>query len=231
MDCRMEHVLSFLKLLRDNNSKEWFDRHRSQWKEVQIEFNNFAQQLIESIAEFDPSVSGLTIRDCTYRINRDIRFSNDKTPYKTHLGVYIAPKGKKSGYGGYYFHLEPAGSEFVGNCLMSVGVYCPEATVLKSIREEIVDNGTQLIKTIGSSSGFILNMDEPKLKRTPKGFQTGTEFDEILKLKNFLINKPIDNSLLVSGDLLEKTIAEFKTTEPFLRILNRAVNFAHEEMM
>ena len=215
----MKNVLSFLKLLSENNNKVWFDAHRSQWKEVQKEFNVFT------------SVRGLTIRDCTYRINRDTRFSNDKTPYKTHMGAFIAPKGKKSGYAGYYFHLEPDGGGFVGNSLMSAGVYCPEPIVLRSVRDEILDNGAELVRVIGNSNGFILNYDEPKLKRTPKGFPANTEFDEMLKLKNLIVSKPIESDFLQSNDLLERTIAEFKTTEPFLSILNRAIKFAYEEMM
>jgi uncharacterized protein (TIGR02453 family) len=227
----MKNVLAFLTSLSENNNKEWFDAHRAQWKQVQAEFNTFAQQLIDGVAAFDPSVSGLTIKDCTYRLNRDTRFSPDKTPYKTHVGVFIAPKGKKSGYAGYYFHLEPHGGRLAGYSLMAVGVHCPEPVILKSIREEIVDHGTDLVQAIAQSNGFTLNTDEPKLKRTPKGFPTDTEFDEILKLKNISIEKPIEQATLQSSDILEQTIAEFKTTLPFIQMINRAIHFAYEEMM
>ena len=227
----MERVINFLTLLRENNSKEWFDLHRSEWKEVRKEFNAFTEGLIEGISSFDLSVKGLSVSDCTYRINRDTRFSHNKTPYKTYIGAYIAPKGKKSGYAGYYFHVEPEGEGgFIGNSLLSAGLYMPEPVILRSVRDEIVDNGAEVMKSIESSNGFSLNHDS-KLKRTPKGFSTGSEFDDVLKLKDFIINKPITNSFLRSENLLEDTLREFETATPFLTILNRAVQFGYEEMM
>lgn len=226
----MEKVLKFLELLKENNNKEWFDLHRSEWKEIQIFVNAFAEKLIEGISSFDSSIKGLTARDCTYRINRDIRFSNDKAPYKTHIGIYIAPKGKKSGYAGYYFHIEPNGGDFVGSNLLSAGLYAPEAVILRSVRDEIFDNGAKLLLSIENSTGFILNNDS-KLKRTPKGFPSNSEFDELLKLKHFFLEQPVSTSFFLSDNLLKETINEFKKTTPFLDILNRAVQYGYEEMM
>lgn len=226
----MDRVINFLKVLRENNNKEWFDLHRSEWKDVQGIFNIFIEGLIEGISSFDLSVKGLSVRDCTYRINRDTRFSHDKTPYKTHIGAYIAPNGKKSGYAGYYFHLEPGGDGFIGESLLSSGLYMPEPVILRSIRDEIFDNGAELLKSIDNSNGFSLNHDS-KLKRTPKGYLTASEFDDILKLKSFFVQKPMTNSFLLSENLLENTLREFETTTPFLAILNRAVKFGYEEMM
>lgn len=226
----MKRVLDFLKLLRDNNSKEWFDEHRWEWKEVQQVFNTFTEELIEGIASFDPSVRGVNVRECTYRINRDTRFSRDKTPYKTHMGAYIAPKGKKSGYAGYYFHVEPEGNGFTGDSQLAAGLYMPEAVILRSVRDEIFDNGAQMEEAISMADGFTLNQDY-KLKRTPKGFPLESEFDEMLKLKFFFMEKPIDNAFLLSDNLLERSLSHFETTMPFLSILNRAVQFGYEEMM
>lgn len=226
----MDRVLNFLTRLKENNTKEWFDLHRSEWKEVRAVFNIFTEGLIDGISSFDLSVKGLSISDCTYRINRDTRFSHDKTPYKTYMGAYIAPRGKKSGYAGYYFHVEPEGGGFIGDSSLSPGLYMPEPVILRSIRDEIFDNGAELLKSIENSNGFFLNHDS-KLKRTPKGFPTASEFDDLLKLKNFFIDKPMSNSFLLSENLLENTLREFETTTPFITILNRAVKFAYEEMM
>ena len=226
----MEKALNFLKLLRENNNKEWFDLHRSEWKEIQASLNIFTEQLIEGISSFDTSIKGLTIRDCTYRINRDTRFGNNKTPYKTHIGIFIAPKGKKSGYAGYYFHIEPAGGDFIGFSSIAAGLYMPEPVILRSVRDEILDNGTELHKSIENSDGFTINNDY-KLKRTPRGFPTDSEFDELLKLKFFIIEKPINDSFILSDNLLDRLLNEFKKTTPFLNIINRAVKFGYEEMM
>lgn len=103
----MKEVIEFFRELHDHNTREWFDANRARWKRVQTQFHAFAEGLIDGIASFDPSVQGLRAKDCTYRIARDTRFSPDKSPYKTYIGAYVAPHGKKSGYAGYYFHIEP----------------------------------------------------------------------------------------------------------------------------
>lgn len=224
----MKIVLEFLESLKENNNKQWFDLHRSEWKEAQEVFNAFTEQLIEGISFFDPSVKGLAIRDCTYRINRDTRFSKDKTPYKTHIGAYISPGGKKSGYAGYYFHVEPEGGEFIGGHSLSAGLYMPEPVILRSIRDEIFDNGAEIVKSIENSNGFTLNR-EFRLKRTPKGFPADSEFDDMLKQKDLFIFKPISDKLLFSENLLERTLSDFESTLPFLTIVNRAVQFGYEE--
>lgn len=219
----MKRVLDFLKRLASNNNKEWFDANRAEWNEVRGFFYDFTQGLIDGIASFDPSVKGVEVKNCTYRINRDIRFSHDKTPYKTNIGAYVAPGGKKSGYAGYYFHVNTDGSGFFGT-----GIYMPEPKILRSVRDEIFDNGAQILKTIENSNGFVLYTDD-KLKRTPRGFPTDSEFDELLKLKHMFIQKPMTRSFMLSDNLLAKTCREFKTTTPFLDIVNRAVKFGYEE--
>ena len=103
----------------DNNDREWFDAHRAEWTHVKGLWADFTAELIEGVASFDPSVRGLRPQDCTYRIARDTRFSADKRPYKSWLGTFIAPRGKKSGYAGYYFHVEPVGDGLVGNHLLA----------------------------------------------------------------------------------------------------------------
>ena len=94
----MKEVIDFFRRLHDDNTREWFDAHRAEWTRVKGRFADFTGQLIGGIASFDPEVRGLRPQDCTYRIARDTRFSPDKSPYKTYIGAYIAPKGKKSGF-------------------------------------------------------------------------------------------------------------------------------------
>ena len=93
----MEEILDFLGQLHDNNTREWFDAHRKEWARVKAHAAELTEALIEGIATFDPAVRGLRVQDCTYRIARDTRFSNDKSPYKDWLGIFVAPHGKKSG--------------------------------------------------------------------------------------------------------------------------------------
>ncbi|NLH23525.1 MAG: DUF2461 domain-containing protein, partial [Bacteroidales bacterium] len=110
----MERVTGFLSLLSQNNNKEWFDAHKSQYKEALEVFQDFTTELINGIATFDKAVSGLSVKDCTFRIYRDLRFSPDKTPYKTYMGAYVCPGGKKSGFAGYYFHIGAAVNDWSG---------------------------------------------------------------------------------------------------------------------
>ncbi len=226
----MREVIDFFRRLHENNNREWFDAHRTEWTHVKGRFAAFTEELIEGIASFDPSVRGLRAQDCTYRIARDTRFSPDKSPYKNYIGAYIAPKGKKSGFAGYYFHIEPCGDGLVWSNLLSAGAVCIEPTVLRSIREEILDNGAEILKAVRAARGFRL-CENNKLKRVPTGFPADSEFAELLKLKDVYLEKKITEEFLLDDRLLENTLAEFRRTQPFIAILNRAIQYAYDEMM
>ncbi len=227
----MQDIIDFLSELRDNNNREWFEANRTRWRAAQSTFEGYVGELIDGIASFDPSIGSLKPKDCTYRLNRDVRFSPDKSPYKCHLGAFIAPHGKKAGYGGYYIHIEPTGDELLGCNLLSTGLYMPEPTILRSIRDEIFDNGAEIATAIERASGFKVGVDDDKLKRTPKGYPAGSKYDELLKLKHLYLEQPISNAQLIDDNFIEYCIAQFGTTKPFLDILNRAVKFAYDEMM
>lgn len=222
----MTETLDFLQRLRANNDREWFDAHRSEWTHVKRHFAAFTERLIAGITSFDPSVRGLRAQDCTYRIARDTRFSADKTPYKSHLGAYIAPHGKKSGFAGYYFHLEPSDDSPLGNSLLAAGLYCPEPVVLRSVREEILDHGDELTRAMSEARGFLLDTTV-RLKRVPTGFPADSAYADLLKQKSFGIEKPIPGEMLPdAGTLLEYAVGEFRRTQPFVSQLNRAVAYA-----
>ena len=103
----MKDILYFLRDLCVNNNREWFNDNRKLYTLRKEEFETIVNQLIQEVAKFDSTVAHLSPKDCTYRINRDTRFSNDKTPYKNHMGAFIAPGGKKACTSGYYIHIEP----------------------------------------------------------------------------------------------------------------------------
>ena len=226
----MEEILDFLARLDANNEREWFDAHRKEWAHVKGLVARLTEELIEGISTFDASVRGLRVQDCTYRIARDTRFSNDKSPYKNWIGIFIAPHGKKSGYAGYYLHLAPKGDHLVGEHMLISGIYCPEPTLLRSVREEILDNGAEMVKAIAAAKGFRLNEDN-KLKRVPTGFPADSEYAELLKHKDWCIGRPVDEKFLLAPDLAGRVVAEFRKTHPFIELLNRAVQYAYEEMM
>ena len=225
----MEEVLDFLRRLSDNNDREWFDAHRAEWTHVKGLWADFTAELIEGVASFDPSVRGLRPQDCTYRIARDTRFSADKRPYKSWLGTFIAPHGKKSGYAGYYFHVEPVGDGLLGNHLLAAGAVCIEPTVLRSIREEVLDHGDELTESIRRARGFRLDTTN-RLKRVPTGFPAESEHADLLKQKDYCLEKRVSEEFVLSDGLPERLVEEFRTTKPFLDQLNRAIQYAYEEM-
>lgn len=215
----MENIISFLSELKDNNNREWFEQNKRRYKEVQEQFNNFTQQLIDGIVLFDRSIENITVKDCIYRIYRDVRFSHNKEPYKTHIGAYISPHGKKAGYAGYYFHLES------GNSILAVGLHMPEPKILASVRDEIMDNGDQIIKLIEMMNGFTLDQSN-KLQRAPKGYPQDSKYIEYIKLKDFTLYENITSF----DNLLENVLTEFKSAYPLNSILNKAVKYAKDEM-
>lgn len=224
----MEKILDFLTRISENNTKAWFDAHKSEYLAANAVFNAFVEKLIAGIAGFDPSIKGLTVKDCTYRFYRDTRFSPNKMPYKTHFGAYICPFGKKSGYAGYYFHIEPKENDFLGGNILATGLYGPEPVILKSIREELFLNGDTFEETVREAKGFVLQ-DDQALKRVPRGYPADFKYAEYLKIKNPSLYKPFDNDLLLSEDLLEKTLSAYRETVSFNTWLNKAVKYAFEK--
>lgn len=216
----MRQVLDFLSDLRTRNEREWFAANKERYKAAEAVFGAFGERVIALLGEFDPEVQGLSLRDCTYRIYRDTRFSHDKTPYKTHIGLYVCPGGKKSGNAGYYFHLEP------GNCLIDAGVYMPEGDVLRSVRDEIYDNGAEIMSAISEAAGFTLDRSN-SLKRLPADYAPG-EWDDLLRLKDLHIHKPLSEEYILAPDLAERVAADFAKTHKFMAIMHRAVRWARE---
>lgn len=224
----MEKVVNFLNNLRLNNNRPWFEEHKGEYKEALEIFNSFTEKLIAGISSFDPSVKNLTVKDCTYRIYRDVRFSTDKSPYKTHMGAFVSPKGKGSGYSGYYFHIEAKGSEYIGGHILSTGIYRPAPVVVKNIREEIMLNGKEFQETIDIASGFKLDSGDA-LKRIPTGFPADSEYSEYFKLKDYFLMKFVDDSFILDENLLERTVNEYKKTLAFNTLLNKVVDYAYED--
>jgi len=224
----MKTILSFLRQIQENNNREWFEANKAAYRAANEVFNMFVEHLILGISQFDPSVKGLSVKDCTYRFYRDIRFSSNKMPYKTHFGAYISPYGKKSGYSGYYFHIEPKGNGFLDGHQLDTGLYCPQPNILKSIREEIFLNGDAFDATIREAKGFTLE-DDQALKKVPGGYPADFKYAEYLKLKNPCLCKYVDDEFLLSGNLLENTLEAYRKTVPFNTWLNKAVEYALEK--
>ena len=214
--------IKFLKQLKKNNNKAWFDAHRAEYEAARIDYSNFIQLVIDALAKSDPSISGLKAKDCIFRINRDIRFSKDKTPYKTAFGASIKTGGRKSCYAGYYFHFEP-GQSFVGG-----GMWMPDAPVLKNIRQEIDYNFDEFKsilkeKKFKSVFGDLYKGQDLSLQTMPKGYEKDHPAAEYLKLKSFIAETRIEDDELTKAGLHKKTLAAFVAMQPLLSFINRSV--------
>ena len=221
----MEKILSFLNQLQHNNNRPWFGDHKQEYREAQEIFNTFVENLIAGIASFDPSVNNLSARDCTYRIYRDVRFSSDKSPYKTHMGAFISPHGKGAGYSGYYFHIEAREADYIGGHILSTGIYRPQSIVIKNIREEILLNGKEFQEAIDIAAKFKLDLSDA-LKRVPAGFPSDSKYEGYFKLRDYFLMQHIDDAFILSDDLVGNTVREFKKTLTFNNLLNKAVAYA-----
>ncbi len=216
----MQAVLKFLAELKENNNKEWFDANRDHYQESRKKMLFLTELINQEVARFDPEIGVQDPKNCVFRIFRDVRFSNDKTPYKTNMGSFMAPGGRKSIRAGYYIHIEP-GSSFVGG-----GSYHPEADVLKAIRTEIFDHPEEFKGMIYSKSfqKIYPEMYDDKLKTAPKGFPSDFEAIDLLKYKSFAFTSRLSDSVVTGDDFVNKVVAAFKELYPVNRFLNTAID-------
>lgn len=219
-DGRAEICLDFLKEIAANNNREWFNDNKDKYTYARKAFESMVEELIPAIATFDESVKYLTVKDCTYRFYRDIRFSPDKSPFKRHFGAYINAKGKKAFHGGYYMHLEP------DNCMIAGGAYCLPNNILKAVRESICDQ-PETFHSIVSEKKFkslFPIIGEEHLKTMPKGFPKDFKYPEYLKCKDYSCFTPVSSDFFNSVNWLDSTTEVFRTLKPFLDFVNEAID-------
>jgi uncharacterized protein (TIGR02453 family) len=216
-------TLKFLKDLKKNNNKPWFDSHRDKYEEAKSDFETFIQSVIDRHGKKDETIKDLVAKKCSFRINRDIRFSKDKTPYKSNMGASINRGGKKSIFSGYYIHIEP-GKSFVGG-----GLWTPMPEETKKVRQEIdycYDEFKSILsaKKFKSVYGGLYEGEEVSLKKTPQGFEPDNPAAAYLRLKSWLAMKEFTDSEVNSREFLQKTLQAFEALQPMLRFINRALS-------
>ena len=221
----MKDVMTFLNGVLHNNNRPWFQENKDLYLKAQSRINNMTVELIDGISKFDSSIKNLTVSDCTYRIYRDIRFSPDKRPYKTHMGIYVCTQGKKSGLAGYYLHFEGDGAEYLGLNGLYAGLYNPNKDVLKNIREDICYDGSVFENAIKKANNFTLDTS-CSLTKTPKDFPKDSPYDYLLRLKQYNLIQALPEGMLYSDNLIEWALEEFKTAYDFNALLNRAALFS-----
>lgn len=222
----MKTVIDFLQQLAENNDKRWFDAHKEEYLTAKKNFEGFAMEFMQGVERFDARVHGLQLRDISYRIYRDLRFTLDKRPYKTWMGVYVCPKGKKSGMAGYYIHVEPATNTY----FLAAGMYNPEKVVVKSIREEIMLEGEIFHEALEKCKDFTLPWDDA-LKRAPKGFDEKDRYSDYYRLKTYTLYKPVTKRQIMAKGFLEEALADLERCHDFNEILNKCYDYAYDEIL
>jgi uncharacterized protein (TIGR02453 family) len=214
-------TLKFLKDLKKNNNKMWFDGHRKQYDTVKADFLSLVEQLIQGIASFDKPIGNLEAKNCTFRINRDVRFSKNKDPYKGNLAAYFNKDGKKGIGSGYYLHIEP------GKTFAAGGIWMPEPTVLAGIRQEIDYSFTEWKKIVTDKSFRKIFPDGIKgdvLTRPPKGYDENNPAIEYLKMKSFIVSSPFTDADVQNKNFVKELTKAFRAMKPMIDFLNTSLD-------
>ena len=215
-------TIKFLKDLNKHNNKTWFEANRSAYESAKRDFEAFTSDVLTQLAKKDEQVADLKAKECMFRINRDVRFSNDKSPYKTNMGASIKRGGKKSIFAGYYFHLEP-GKSFTGG-----GIWMPDPVSTKKIRQEVSYCYDEFEKIISTKKFKAVYKDldrekEISLVNLPKGYEKDDPASEYLKLKSWLATRAVSDSELTSKGLVKIVVDSFVTLQPLLSFINRSL--------
>lgn len=212
----MKTALDFLSDLRNHNEKAWFDENRKRYEAAKAEFEGFISHLIGEIGEFE-DLGNLAAKDCTMRIFRDVRFSKDKSPYRSNMAASIAPGGRKSTRMGCYVHIEPNDQSFVGG-----GLYMPSSEQLARFRDAI-DQDVETFKEIIVAPDFkkhFGSIQGQSLKSAPQGYTKDHPEIELLKMKQILVIRQFSDEQVVSADFPNKVVQTCKAMKPFNDYLN-----------
>lgn len=211
-------ILEFLSDLEKNNNREWFESNKSRYQDARSALEDLVADMIDRMADVDPDLGMLEPKKCIFRIYRDVRFSKDKTPYKTNMSVSLKAQGRKSPYAGYFLSLKP------GEVFVAGGIWHPEPKNLAQIRQEIDYNG-QVLEDLFTQTTFkkaFVEMKGEKLKRPPKGYEPDNPRIEWLKHKDFLLTSQVPDEKL-GQNFAKNVVGYFSLMQPFNQFLNMAI--------
>jgi uncharacterized protein (TIGR02453 family) len=216
-------LVQYLGELSENNNRAWFVMNKPRYDILRAEFLDVVIKLIADISKFDPAVAGCNPKKALFRINRDMRFSHDKSPYKTTFSAAITASGlKKPSQGGgpaYYFHIDANGT-----LLVAGGEYMPPPDRLKAIRQHVIEDAAgfgKMLKNRKLKEAFGDLQEEGKLTRPPKGFEADAPHIEYIKLKSFIVWKEISLKRKIPADLGKDLAAAFKDAYPLINWLRQ----------
>lgn len=215
-------TLNFIEDLKNNNNRDWFQSHQDRYGEYKKAYKEITEAFIAEMSKGDESLKHLEFKDCSFRINRDIRFSKDKAPYKTNMGIWMSTGQKNTNLAGYYIHIEPGASFIAG------GIHWPDAADLKKVRREIDGFYEDLDKIVSNKDfkklyGELDRNEQNSLKTSPKDFDKEHPGIEYLKLKSFTATAKIDDKALKDKNFVNETSEKLLVLKPLVEFLNRAL--------
>jgi len=214
--------LQFLDDLKRNNNREWFQENKKRYEVFKKDYHQLVSDFLDVMKPLDPSLEFLEVKNCTFRINRDIRFSKDKSPYKSHLGVWMSAGAKGANRSGYYVHIEKGASFIAG------GFYSPDSDDLKKVRKEIAffyDDLQEILnnKDFKKEFGSLDINENNSLKSMPRGYEKDHPAIEFLKLKSFTATQVYDISEVTQKDFVSKMSKKLIALKPLNEFINRAL--------
>jgi len=216
----LQPALKFLAQLRQHNNREWFEQHRAEYEEAKTQFEILVDQVIAGLAPVD-NLAGLQAKDCVMRIFRDVRFSKDKSPYKTNMAAEIAPGGRKSHKLGYFLSVAPGGESIVAG-----GVYMPEPAQLNRLREAIAADARPL-KAVAAEKSFkkyFGQIEGEKVKTVPQGYDREHPDIELLRFKQMLAVHHLADEVVVGPRFAAHVVKVCAAMRPFNEYLNKVLH-------
>lgn len=214
--------LKFLEDLKVNNNRDWFLANKKRYEAYKEDYHKLVSDFLQVLKPLDPALEQLEVKNCTFRINRDIRFSKDKSPYKDHMGMWFSGGAKGANRPGYYVHIAPEDSFIAG------GFYQPENDELKRIRKEIAFFYEDLDKIVaGKDFKKTFNRldvnENNSLKTAPKDYEKDHPAIGFLKLKSFTASANFDSKEVLEKDFVSKTAKKLILLKPMNEFLTRAL--------
>jgi len=210
-------ILDFLRQLEANNNKVWFDENRDTYQALRLEWIGFAEKCLAHLGDKDPDFWKQDPRKCIFRINRDVRFSRNKNPYKNNFGAFFVRGGKNTPNAGYYVHLEP------GRCAIAGGIYSPEKANLDRLRQRLLSDTCALPKIIKNKkfTQYFKDLERSNsLKVRPVGYDKNHPRIDLIKLKGFTVWKPVSEAQVHQADFYQQVCDHFDVMEDFINWLN-----------
>lgn len=219
-------LADFLANLAENNRREWFEAHRPEYQTLRDDFTAFVGEVIERTADFDERVRWKDPRDCLFRIYRDVRFSHDKSPYKTTFSAYVSEQNRRGAPPGYYLEVDEKGT-----LLAAGGIWMPDSEPLARLRTYIAEHPERLQKVL-RSRGFkktFGGLQGDRLTRPPRGYSADTPLIDCIKLKSFIVWRETDARALSHDDALTYVVDSFRAALPLVDWVRTALEGMGDE--